>query len=301
MILDASAKLMLAGEYSVLFGGICLVATCPEKAIAQFEPGTHWNFSSITNSSNNTSQKIFTSARLASENLGYYLQKGSYLIDTSAFYSQTGNKLGLGSSAAAATALARIILAQQGIDNNNILLKLALETHKIFSDSLGSGADVAAAVYNTTIEFYNSSFGPVVNPVELSWWPKLLRIDTQRPQDTRSFVAKVLSFAEHNKSFFKQFVKDSDHCCKALQENLSFEEIGQIFDELYNLLRSLGTLAKLDIISIEHQKIHELAHSFCGTAKPSGAGGGDFSIALVPLEEQENFIKCCVTSGFTVY
>ena len=73
-----------------------------------------------------------------------------------------------------------------------------------------------------------------------------------------------------------------------------------MINNLYILLENLSSLCKLDIISTEHRTIHELALSLGGCAKPSGAGGGDLSIAWVPQASRQNFLGELSRLGFKI-
>ena len=63
-------------------------------------------------------------------------------------------------------------------------------------------------------------------------------------------------------------------------------------------MKELSGKASVDIISERHQDIYEIAKSFGGSAKPSGAGGGDLAMALVPLAQRNSFIKAINGCGF---
>lgn len=300
----APGKLMIAGEYSVLFGGKSLVAACNNyQAIAKFKASSKWSFFARTNASyiNHNEHKLFVAAQKAALNLGITPKVGAYYLDTSVFYNpQSKNKLGLGSSAAGTTALSKLFLAQAGVEDRQTLLRLALAAHKNFSGEIGSGADIAAATYETLIEFYNTPQGPHIKPIELSWWPASIWIDTGRPQNTRTFVAQVLSTAQKDPAFIKQFVEESNFYCSELQASKSPEQTVLLITNLYILLKKLSLRCKLNIISAEHRAIHELALSLGGSAKPSGAGGGDLSIAWVPITSTGNFIESIGKLGFQV-
>jgi phosphomevalonate kinase len=295
---------MIAGEYSVLFGGKSLVAACNSyQAIAQFKASHHWAFFAHTNKScpSNTSDKLFLATKKSAQNLGFTPKPGAYYLDTSAFYNtHSKNKLGLGSSAAGVTALCKLFLSQHDQDNRQTLLKMALDAHKNFSGKLGSGADIAAAVYESVIEFFNTPAGPHINPVELHWWPEYLWIDTRRPQNTRTFVAHVLRMARQEPAFFTEFVDQSNYFCAQLRASSSAKQSILWITNLYALLKKLSQLCKLNIISPEHRAIHELALSLGGSAKPSGAGGGDLAIAWIPPSERQNFLENIKRLGFLV-
>jgi phosphomevalonate kinase len=301
---QACGKLMIAGEYSVLFGGKSLVAACNYQAIARYEPKNHFEFYARTSSGfrKNNNNHLFLSLIKAARWLNLAPQMGAYYIDTSAFFnSRTGLKLGLGSSAAAIVSLAKIIIAQNKLKPDlQLLFKLASEAHLYFSSGLGSGADIASSVYEGIIEFHLAEPAPIITPIDLALWPKLIWVDTKRAQNTRVFVEKILDFAKSSPQFIKDFVIQSNFWCKQLVIAEMRQHCYQAFNELYALLRSLGERAQLDIISLEHKQIHDIARACDGVAKPSGAGGGDISIALVPEANKEKFANLIAQSKFEV-
>lgn len=304
MIKYAPGKLMLAGEYSVLFGGKSLVAACNNyQAQARFEASREWAFFARTNGAyvSHAEHKLFLATKESARSLGIMPLLGTYYLDTYAFYNpQTNNKLGLGSSAAGVTALSKLFLAQQGIEDRSLLHKLALLAHKSFSKSIGSGADIAASVYEMLIEFHNDGSDPQVKPVSLPWWPEFIWVDTLRPQNTRTFVGEILRLAQREPNFIAQFIEQSNYFCSKLLECEPIENTILPLSSLYKLLENLSKISKLDIISTEHRLIHELARSLGGTAKPSGAGGGDLSIAWVPADARENFLTGLKRLGLLV-
>jgi phosphomevalonate kinase len=56
--------------------------------------------------------------------------------------------------------------------------------------------------------------------------------------------------------------------------------------DAYALLQDMAVGAGLDYDSPEHQRIAALAVALGGAAKPSGAGGGDVAVALLPDAER---------------
>jgi phosphomevalonate kinase len=294
------SKLMLAGEYSVLFGGSALVATGIRRAHASFSPSNNFNYNFFSRTHHEyiyyKNHILFDAVIHAALYYKIKAKPGSYYIDTSSFYH--GHKLGLGSSAAAVVALSRLLLMQHGIADQELLLNIAHKAHKDFSKGLGSGADIAAIVQEQCIKF---AFNTPPQALELFWYNDLLWVDTKKSQNTRIFVAKILNIYSRNYDFFTNFIKQSNIACNILEKSLLFDEIISSISELYNLLEELGRLAELDIVSAEHRLIHKVACDYGGSAKPSGAGGGDLSMALLPSSMRATFIKHLEHLGFGVF
>jgi phosphomevalonate kinase len=234
---------------------------------------------------------------------GHNPKPGIYTLDTSAFFDkESGQKLGLGSSAAATVALCKMMLAHHGIFDRDLLLNLALTAHGTFSEGLGSGADVAVSVFGGVISYQKANAAPVIEAVDLRCaLPHLIFIDTKRSQNTREFVEKALKMAVQRSDFLADFCgKSAQLCDKFLFDVGDIDQLITIMDELYYLLKSFGQSAGIDIISVEHAHIHKLARDHGGTAKPSGAGGGDVSLAMVPKENRQAFLRELMALGFSV-
>lgn len=276
----AWGKVFIAGEYGVLLGKKALVSAIDRQASCAFLPNSPINH-----------EKFFEAAFEVCTYEGFPPKKGAYKINTEDFYSgKDGHKLGLGSSAAAIAALCKLILQQNGVDDQLLWYKVSSLAHERFSSGLGSGADVAASVFGGSIIFQK---GSLPKKVDLSKaWPKFIFIDTMRSQNTRNFVAQfmarkeeqaVVNFAMRSEKLVEDFLKDPSH---------------EIFDELFILLRDLGSTCSMPIISPEHKTIKDVANALGGSAKPSGAGGGDLAIAMLPLEQHASFKKEMTLRGF---
>ena len=60
----------------------------------------------------------------------------------------------------------------------------------------------------------------------------------------------------------------------------------------------MGRSAGIDIVSAPHAQIAKLAETHGGAAKPSGAGGGDIAVALVPDDTRAQFVAGIAAAGF---
>ena len=67
--------------------------------------------------------------------------------------------------------------------------------------------------------------------------------------------------------------------------------------EAFRLLCEMGEMAGIDYLTEGHRRIHELAELHGGSAKPSGAGGGDVAVALLPSATREAFAAACALEG----
>lgn len=303
-VTKAPGKLMIAGEYAVLFGHAALTAAVDRDAICSYVPGDGWQFFTRVGQDfiRQNDHPLLVAALRASDFFGHKTRPGTYSVDTSAFFdSDSSQKLGLGSSAAATVALCKMILAQEGIDDRHLLLNLALKAHGDFSEGFGSGADVAVCVFGGAITYQKTKDSPLIKSANLRCaWPNFIFIDTKRSQNTRDFVKQVLKSAEQQSNFVTDFCRHSARLCDELFHVVDdVNRLITIMDALYHLLNALGQRAGVDIISVPHTRIHDLARTHGGTAKPSGAGGGDISLAIVPEHNRRAFLRELMDLGFS--
>lgn len=298
---EAPGKLLIAGEYSVLFGGKALVAVIDRFAQVCFSPQANrecW-MRYHTQWQRDDNHPLWRSMLKVAEKYELPPVSGIYRLDTKDFFGSNGQKLGLGSSAAAIVALSKMICFQYKVLDPEFMHKLALEAHLDFSSQLGSGADIASCAIGSSIEFRKVALGSHKVMTDLSWlWPELIIISTKRAQDTRVFVGKAEAYAKKEPSAIDSFMARSDVLVKSLQRKPSLDATIAILNELNELLRDFGQACAIDIISEEHDALHRLALSMGGSAKPSGAGGGDLSLALIPLAKRADFLRQSREQGF---
>lgn len=296
---QAPGKLMLAGEYAVLFGYPAIVAAINQQAIVRFIEGKNFVFTSETYTKTvNAKDPLFLSVLKSCKDKGLEAKPGTYTLDTKSFFDiDSGQKLGLGSSAAASVALCKMIFLQHLIDDQNLLFDIAFNAHKIFSNGLGSGADVAAAVYGGVIS-YQSGQMPVSITNNNILLDNLIFIDTKIPQSTRDFIQKAQRWASSNNQALIDFCLNSSQLCEDLLRTKDISSLILVFDALFDHLYHFAKQTGINVISAEHAQIHQIAKDFEGSAKPSGAGGGDISLAVVPKSNRHHFINKIRHCGF---
>lgn len=288
----APGKLMIAGDYAVLFNEPAIVSATDRIARCEFSPRTSMEFGTITNEivTNNIDHPFFTAALQACSDAGVPIATGKYFLDSSAFF-ENGHKLGLGSSAASMTALIKMITQLARRDSREEIFSLADRAHRLFSGGLGSGADIAASVYGGIICF-QMNCTPIALDNELSSiMSEIIFVNTGRPQNTREYVKRVMAYAQIQRDHIDDFCHSSRRATmNIITCDSDSDRVIIAIEELYEQLQSLGEKAGIDIVSEPHRNIHDIAHRHGGSAKPSGAGGGDFAIALVPRAHRQNCI-----------
>ena len=179
-------------------------------------------------------------------------------------------KAGFGGSAAAVVAARRAA----GLDPAS-----SFAIHHAVQGS-GSGIDVFASLHGGIRRFPDGK--------ELGRPLQLVAVWSGRSAKTGPRVARYQAWAGRS-----GFVEEST----ALVQDFPNDPILCLRDA-YRLLQQMAEEAGLDYDSPEHQKIASLARYFGGAAKPSGAGGGDVAVALLPDPESlDEFVAALTRMG----
>jgi phosphomevalonate kinase len=195
----------------------------------------------------------------------------------------SGAKVGLGGSAAATTVAVLAALAISGRSHHaSALFALARPVHRQVQGS-GSGIDVAASAYGGLLRYVEDRPEPLPAP---TWSPTIVwsgasartgpRVERYRAwTDRASFVARttelVAAFAEAPVPALRRARR---------------------------LLEAMATAAGVDYRTPALDRIADLAEAHGGAAKPSGAGGGDIAIAIIPdPDARVAFVRACADEG----
>lgn len=276
----APGKLVVMGEYAVLMGHAGVVAAVDVYATARHTPAR----GRIRLDTGGLLQACIDEA----VDTGVLLKapKGGCEVDTSSFSDAQGRKLGLGSSAAAAVAFLRAIAPDLDVDG---LHAVAQRAHRRFQHGQGSGIDIAASVYGGLVHFRRHS--DVADDVSAS--PLTLRLDdagvstlvvwSGRSQDTRAFLPAVQRSQETSSATpaLLAMASATGAFLQALSAHDGAGVLGAV-EQAHQALVDLGAAAGIDIVSPPHAAIAAIARRHDGTAKPSGAGGGDVALAMCP-------------------
>jgi phosphomevalonate kinase len=281
VIATAPGKLILTGEYAVLDGAPALVIAVNRRARA------HRHAKPPTGSS---PFLVAVAEELAARFGDDHAAARAALeisVDSSAFYDGM-TKLGLGSSAAVTVAATACSLAETGeaLDKAAVLA-IALAAHaraQAPRGSRGSGADVAAAVHGGLIVFTSGR----VEPKE---WPRsvtLLPFFTGHSADTLHLVSRVAAarsaspievdaalaaIADASRAAHLALAAPLDLAARALIAALSLA--GHATDRL-------AIATGLDLVPECVSAARSAMARLGGTAKTTGAGGGDVAIAAIP-------------------
>lgn len=313
---SAPGKLLLSGEYAVLDKAPALVAAVDVRARCDIEPdsGSSWRLQALP----------MAPAPAVVEVSGAGLQwqtepvalldaawsaldeqrrerlvgtGGSARLDTSAFFIKD-RKLGLGSSAAALTALMGALWEfTGGLPAEGEAFAALQAAHRSWQGG-GSGADIAAALDGGVLLYRREP--RITAPVSLPESLEILPIWTGKPASTADFLEAMERFQQASPEEFLARMRVLEMEAEEAALAASGGDAGALLESLGDFggaLRALGDAAGLPIWSAEHLEIRAAVESAGGVYKPSGAGGGDFGIALGRDKATMESVKSSISSA----
>ena len=194
----------------------------------------------------------------------------------------TRTKVGLGSSASATVAAILAGSTMNGITLTEAqLFTRAFEIHHRVQGS-GSGLDIAASTYGGWIRFQGQSVVPASpHPFLIVW--------TGTSSKTGPRVQQYLSWSNRD-SFLQKSAR--------LVDQFAHNPIATL-DEAYTTLCDMASHAGIAYDTQELRDISNIAREFGGAAKPSGAGGGDCAIVILPSKADcGSFMEQCSLRGY---
>lgn len=226
-----------------------------------------------------------------------------------------GKKYGLGSSAAVTVATVKAILRFYNVDfDNELVYKLSAISHYSVQGN-GSAGDIAASVYGGWLayqtfdkkwlnsELASKSLSEVVNEA----WPglkiqlltppagmKLLIGWSQKPASTSRLVDETNANKKSLNDEYKKFLEASRECVLKMIAGFENNAIKTIQTQIRVNRKLLQHFAKINQIAIEIPRLSKLiniAESFGGAAKTSGAGNGDCGIVIMSDEANSDALE----------
>ncbi len=277
-IVVVPGKVFLAGEYAVLEGAPAVLAAVSRHAIGQYFPDEEPASALIS--------ETVKRALSAMGGLAEALPTGSVRVDTSAF-EQNGEKLGLGSSAAAAVATAAAIFENAGLDidsHRDLVFAVADASHRAHQQGVGSGADVAAATYGGIVQFVRDDEGPAdVTPMRMPQDLELIVFWTGKSASTPALIQTVRAFADRNPTKYAPLMAGLHELAGRFADAFAAGDATRVIAAAGAYGRAMGELGSASGASIVTPSVHaaaQLAGRLGGAAKPSGAGGGDIGVAF---------------------
>jgi phosphomevalonate kinase len=330
-IASAPGKLVVAGEYAVLEGHPALVAAVDRRARVDLRRSAeHLTVTGLFSSDAGQGHGPFRvhdtgtgveivgdegdTMRLVRAVLDELLRRdvplptGQLTLDSSALSTvELGDealKLGLGSSAAAAAALVCAVAAEAGADE--IVadpFPVAYAAHLAFSTGRGSGIDVAASSRGGLVRFRRTDEGPVLSeagrlPADLA----VAVVFAGHSQDTRAFLDETNKLKRDKRSLYDDVIGEQAEATARFLDALDQQDAPALIDATAasrRAMQRLGEAAGIDIVSAPHRAIADAAASIGGSAKPSGAGGGDVALAFAPADKKQHLVAALAGAGFS--
>src|SRR3989344_2008853 len=299
----APGKLMIFGEYAVLYNKPCLVTAVDQRMKASVEVLEDSVFEleapdvevsnykkSLEDLGKGDISKGAQFVEIAVKNIAekHPLKSGLRITTTSEFSSQ----FGFGSSSASTVCTIKAV---------SEILNLNLSNREIFDlvfktvldiQGKGSGFDVVAAVYGGTLYFVTG--GKTIEPLNIQSLPLIVGYSGVKA-DTVTLINNVKEkFANDNDRLQKIYSEIEKIVEKARSFVIAgdWEQVGSLMNENQKLLKELGvSIDKLD------NMISGAIEAGAYGAKLSGAGGGDCMIALAPKDKIKSVENAITKAG----
>ena len=290
---SAPGKLMLFGDHAVVHNRPCIVTAVNHRISTSIEKANNKkivlnapdigvkNYEISLDDLEKEQHKRVVFALTAVKNFfkEYRIRYGLNILTKSEFSSE----FGLGSSSAITVGVLKGLSELFKIKlSNKDLFDLSYKTVLEIQD-VGSGFDVAAAIYGGTLYFVTG--GKIIESVNIEKLPLVVGY-TGVKADTATLVKMVYrKLAEEPEKINKSLDESKKIVNEAKNEiqKSNWERVGELMNLNQDLLRELG------VSSPELEKlISKAKNAGAYGAKLSGAGGGDCMIALVNEENRKN-------------
>lgn len=293
---SAPGKLMLFGEHAVIYNRPCIVTAVDQRMRVSAEltetkflrieapdVGVQAYTEPIGSDANTELPKgaRFTGTAVRNFCSDYGIGSGVTIRTKSEFSSE----FGFGSSSAVTTAVLKALSELLGVEiSNKELFELSYRT-VLDVQGLGSGFDLAAAIWGGTIYF--KSGGSEIAPLDVKDLPLTVGY-TGIKADTPTLVRRVEDFYRRHENLANRIFDTISEIVEQARDSLANLDIGDLGD-LMNM--NQGLLDSLGVNSLELSKlIYGARQAGAVGAKLSGAGGGDCMIAL-SLDEHKELVE----------
>jgi phosphomevalonate kinase len=298
---SAPGKIIVAGEYAVLQGAPAICMAVDRRArvsITRSHASTHYvsapGYIQEEAQFENIAEVADDQPLLAAVWKRFPAASRDSLrieIDTRSF--QRGSeKLGIGSSAAAAVALTAAFAAISEYDGD--VGAHAYAVHRTLQDGQGSGADVATGYHGGLIEYrmHKSASARLT-------WPEGLHYALLWSGRSFSTSAQLQRLAGVESSAAADALLAAAEDVAAAWRTGAAQPILVALRYYTDALHHYDDEYQLDIFSAGHATLTDIAAASGLVYKPSGAGGGDFGIAVADdLRTLQRFVTTAADEGF---
>lgn len=305
---SAPGKLVLSGEYAVLDGAPAIVMAIDRRARVVIEAGGDVCHTVVARGDDRPQGRFSAGAgaftwhsgggdfrivesvwRTANADAAGHL---SLSIDTRQFVdAEQGIKLGIGSSAALATALSFALGEAARLDADPA--RVAFAAHREFQGGLGSGVDVACSLAGGLVDY---TMGGAAQRIG---WPEGLEAGllwSGIPADTGARL-EYLAGSESRPSR-AALVLAARRLAEAWRGGIARDVLDECRDYT-GVLREFSVDHALGIFDAGHGGLVDAARGTSIVCKPCGAGGGDVAVVLAAdRDELAAFLTHARASGF---
>lgn len=273
---SAPGKLMLLGDYSVVYNYPCLVIAVDKRIYIEAEIIEGLKDEIITPQVQENSFVLKTVDIFKKK----FAVTDAIRITTRADFSNT---VGLGSSSAVTVATLEAL---------NQLFKKNLSKRQLFDmcyaivlsiQGVGSGFDIAAAVYGGIIYYVKG--GKILEPLTVKKLPLVVGYSGIKA-NTAEYIKKVAEKFKNRQSELNYILTSITTLVERARRGMeggNFAKVGLCMIENHSLLQKLGvSIPKLDLM------VSAAVQAGAWGAKLSGAGGGDCMIALVSTDKRKS-------------
>ena len=294
IVASAPGKAVLSGEYAVLLGAPAIAIAVDRRAQVRIErtgngahrvtaPGLYPDAATFRASDDGSLQWLDGAAAADRYALLEQVWRATappagpglaFTLDTQPFFREPGGrKLGFGSSAALATALAAALLPRDAGSDDRY--RTAAVAHRNFQDGRGSGVDVATAVHGGALAWRMQTAA-----AERLEWPAGLAFEllwSGQPASTAERLARLAGAPSGASA--GALVEAAEAVLDAWHER-SAAAVLESLRSYTAALRRFSDEHGLGVFEGGHEALLEEAQDLGIVYKPCGAGGGDVGIAL---------------------
>jgi len=299
---SAPGKLMLFGEHAVVYNRPCIVTAVNHRISASIEeiddnkiilnaPDVDikdYKVSLDDLEKEHPRKVIFALTAIKNFFKKYNIKSGLNIKTKSEFSSE----FGLGGSSAITVDI---------IKGLSELFEIKLSDKELFDLSyktvleiqeVGSGFDIAAAIYGGTLYFITG--GKIIAPIRIKNMPLIVGY-TRIKADTALLVKMVGKRLEENLKKINEIFDESEKIVERAKieiQRSNWKRVGELMNLNQELLRSLGVSSK-ELENLISAALNAGAYG----AKLSGAGGGDCMIAIASEETKRDMEEAIANAG----